>query len=61
MSEALRQLCGRGSQSERKLYCNRNLHARKWLSALFDQFHELGIDYVDVFWGWIELMMPSAQ
>jgi len=28
------------------------------LSALFDQFHELGIDYVDVlFWGWIELMM----
>jgi len=32
------------------------------LSALFDQFHELGIDYVDVLFGvGLELMMPSAQ
>jgi len=61
MSEALRQLCGRGS-SPRESCTNRNTSKAKWLSALFDQFHELGIDYVDVLFGvGLELMMARSM
>lgn len=56
-AEALRTLCGRGSAVREQVvlatvsYIN---HPGKVLSALADQFTELGVDYIDVFhWGWI--------
>ncbi|MEO0966853.1 MAG: aldo/keto reductase [Cyanobacteria bacterium J06639_18] len=57
MSEALRQLCGRGSSVRERVvlamvsYFN---NPKRINATLFDQFHELGIDYIDIFfWGWI--------
>lgn len=56
-AEALRTLCGRGSAVRDKVVLatvSYITHPGKLLSALADQFTELGIDYVDVFhWGWI--------
>jgi predicted aldo/keto reductase-like oxidoreductase len=58
MTEALRKLCGRGSAVREKVVLATVTyikHPDAALSALFDQFSELGIDYVDVFfWGWVD-------
>lgn len=55
--DALRQLCGSGSAVREQVvlttvsYVN---HPKKLASVLYDQFKDLGIDYIDVFhWGWI--------
>lgn len=57
MSGALRQLCGRGSSVREKVVLATVTYIKSpemALAALFDQFEELGIDYIDVlFWGWI--------
>lgn len=57
MSGALRQLCGRGSSNREQVVLatvTYNKSPEMALAALFDQFTELGIDYIDVFfWGWI--------
>ncbi|URD48504.1 aldo/keto reductase [Chroococcidiopsis sp. CCNUC1] len=57
MSGALRQLCGRGSAVREKVVLATVTYIKSpemALAALFDQFEELGIDYIDVlFWGWI--------
>lgn len=57
MSGALRQLCGRGSSVREKVVLATVTYIKNpeaALAALCDQFHELGIDYIDVFfWGWI--------
>jgi predicted aldo/keto reductase-like oxidoreductase len=57
MSDALRQLCGRGSLERENVILatvSYNKSPEMALAALFDQFHELKIDYIDVFfWGWI--------
>lgn len=58
MTEALRQLCGRGAAvRERVVLATVTYikHPDAALAALFDQFTELGIDYVDLFfWGWVD-------
>jgi aryl-alcohol dehydrogenase-like predicted oxidoreductase len=55
--EALRRLCGAGSSVRDRVvlatvsYVN---DPEKILGVLYDQFTELGVDYIDVFhWGWI--------
>lgn len=57
MSDALRKLCGRGSSVREDLVLatvTYNKSPEMALAALFDQFQELGIDYIDIFfWGWI--------
>jgi predicted aldo/keto reductase-like oxidoreductase len=57
MTAALRQLCGRGSSVREKVVLATVTYIKSpemALTALFDQFSELGIDYIDVlFWGWI--------
>lgn len=57
MSAALRQLCGRKSSVRDRVVLATVTYIKSpevALSALFDQFNELGIDYIDVFfWGWI--------
>jgi predicted aldo/keto reductase-like oxidoreductase len=57
MTNALRQLCGRGSSVREKVVLATVTYIKSpemALTALFDQFSELGIDYIDVlFWGWI--------
>ncbi|MBW4617110.1 MAG: aldo/keto reductase [Desmonostoc vinosum HA7617-LM4] len=57
MSGALRQLCGRGSSVREKVVLATVTYIKNpemAIAALFDQFEELGIDYIDVFfWGWI--------
>ncbi|OKH51468.1 aldo/keto reductase [Calothrix sp. HK-06] len=57
MSDALRQLCGRGSLERENVILatvTYNKSPEMALAALFDQFQELKIDYIDVFfWGWI--------
>jgi predicted aldo/keto reductase-like oxidoreductase len=57
MSGALRQLCGRGSAVREKVVLATVTYIKSpemALAALFDQFEELGIDYIDIlFWGWI--------
>lgn len=57
MAEALHQLCGRGSSVREKVVLATVTYIKSpevLLGALYDQFGELGIDYVDVFfWGWI--------
>jgi predicted aldo/keto reductase-like oxidoreductase len=57
MAEALRTLCGRGSSAREKVVLATVTYIKSpemALAALFDQFGELGIDYIDVFfWGWI--------
>lgn len=57
MSDALKQLCGRGSAVREQVVLatvTYNKSPEMALAALYDQFAELGIDYIDVFfWGWI--------
>lgn len=57
MSDALRQLCGRGSSVREQVVLATVTYIKSpemALAALYDQFKELGIDYIDVFfWGWI--------
>lgn len=57
MAEALRQLCGRGSSQRENVILATVTYIKDpevALSALLDQFHELGLDYVDIFfWGWV--------
>lgn len=57
MSEALRQLCGRGSSVREQVVLATVTYIKNpeaAIAALHDQFQELGIDYVDVFfWGWV--------
>lgn len=57
MSGALRQLCGRGSSVREKVVLATVTYIKSpeaAMAALLDQFVELGIDYIDVFfWGWI--------
>ncbi|NEO71587.1 aldo/keto reductase [Moorena sp. SIO3H5] len=59
MAGALRQLCGRGSSVREQVvlatvtYMTRNPDTI--LTYLYDQFVDLGIDYIDIFfWGWID-------
>ncbi|QFS50156.1 aldo/keto reductase [Nostoc sphaeroides] len=59
MRPALRQLCGRGSSMREKVVLATVSYMVKTpdivVSYLYDQFIDLGIDYVDVFfWGWID-------
>jgi predicted aldo/keto reductase-like oxidoreductase len=64
MSGALQKLCGRGSSVRDKVVLATVTYIKNpevALSALFDQFQELGIDYVDIlFWGWIGRSDESA-
>lgn len=57
MADALRQLCGRGSAVREQVVLATVTYIKSpemALAALYDQFAELGIDYIDVlFWGWI--------
>jgi predicted aldo/keto reductase-like oxidoreductase len=57
MAGTLHELCKRGSAVREKVVLATVTYIKNpevALSALFDQFLELGIDYVDVlFWGWI--------
>lgn len=57
MSGALQQLCGRGASRRDRVVLATATYIKNpeaALSALLDQFMELGIDYIDVFfWGWI--------
>ncbi|MGH2412953.1 MAG: aldo/keto reductase, partial [Microcystaceae cyanobacterium] len=59
MAGALRQLCGRGSSVREKVVLATVAYIVRTpdviFTNLFDQFADLGIDYVDVFfWGWID-------
>lgn len=64
MSEALYQLCGRSSSVREKVVLATVTYVKSpeaVFAALFDQFEELGIDYIDVFfWGWIGTKDGSA-
>lgn len=57
MAGAIRQLCGRGSSVRERAVLATVTYIKNpeiALAALVDQFYELGIDYIDVFfWGWI--------
>ena len=57
MSRALRHLCARGSKVREKVVLATVTYVKSSemaLAALYDQFDELGLDYIDVFfWGWI--------
>ncbi len=57
MSDALRQLCGRRSSVREKVVLATVTYVKSpemTSAALYDQFAELGLDYIDVFfWGWI--------
>jgi len=57
MSEALRQLCGRGSSVREKVVLATVTYIKNpdaAMAALMDQFIDLRMDYIDVFfWGWI--------
>ena len=58
MAPALRQLCGRRSPQREQVVLATVTYIKQpemASTALFDQFMELGIDYVDVFfWGWVD-------
>ncbi|MEI2582516.1 aldo/keto reductase [Scytonema sp. PRP1] len=58
MSDALRQLCGRASSVREQVVLATVTYIKSpkaAIAALLDQFMELGIDYIDVFfWGWID-------
>lgn len=59
MAPALRQLCGRGSTVREQVVLATVSYMVKTpeavMSALLDQFVDLKIDYIDVFfWGWID-------
>ncbi|MBW4457917.1 MAG: aldo/keto reductase [Nostoc indistinguendum CM1-VF10] len=64
MSGAIRQLCGRGSSVREKVILatvTYNKSPEMASAALYDQFAELGLDYIDVFfWGWIGANDGSA-
>jgi aryl-alcohol dehydrogenase-like predicted oxidoreductase len=57
MSNALKQLCGRGSSVREKVVLATVTYLKGTeaaTAALMDQFMELGMDYIDIFfWGWI--------
>jgi aryl-alcohol dehydrogenase-like predicted oxidoreductase len=58
MGDALRQLCGRKSSVREKVVLATVTYVLKSpesvMSALLDQFIELKMDYIDIFfWGWI--------
>lgn len=57
MADALRQLCGRGSSVREKVVLATVTYVKNpemAAAALLDQFMELKLDYIDVFfWGWI--------
>lgn len=57
MTNAIRKLCGRGSSVREKVVLATVTYLKNPAAAqtvLYDQFEELGIDYVDIFfWGWI--------
>lgn len=57
MSGALRELCGRGSSVREQVVLATVTYIKNpdvAMAALLDQFGELGIDYIDIFfWGWI--------
>ncbi|MEA5552445.1 aldo/keto reductase [Anabaena cylindrica UHCC 0172] len=58
MSGAIRQMCQRGSSIREKVVLATVSYIKKpemAIAALLDQFGELGIDYIDIFfWGWID-------
>jgi predicted aldo/keto reductase-like oxidoreductase len=59
MAGALRQLCGRGSKVREQVVLATVTYMVKTpeavLASLYDQFIDLGIDYIDIFyWGWID-------
>ncbi|MEH2308235.1 aldo/keto reductase [Nostoc sp.] len=57
MAGALRQICGRGSLKREKVVLATVTYIKNpemAMAALLDQFVDLNIDYIDVFfWGWI--------
>ncbi|MEM7592880.1 MAG: aldo/keto reductase [Cyanobacteria bacterium P01_A01_bin.83] len=57
MSDALRQLCGRGSKVREQVVLATVTYIKSpqaVTALLLDRFMELGIDYIDIFfWGWI--------
>ncbi|MBW4509342.1 MAG: aldo/keto reductase [Scytonematopsis contorta HA4267-MV1] len=57
MSNGLQQLCKRGSSVRDKVVLATVTYIKSpeaIVAILFDQFKELGIDYIDVFfWGWV--------
>ncbi len=59
MAGALRQLCGRGSSVREQVVLATVTYVVRTpdtvFTYLYDQFIDLGIDYIDVFfWGWID-------
>lgn len=58
MSGAIRQLCHKKSSVREKVVLATATYFKKpdmAMTVLFDQFEELGIDYIDIlFWGWID-------
>ncbi|MBE9037077.1 aldo/keto reductase [aff. Roholtiella sp. LEGE 12411] len=64
MTGALRQMCGRGSSVREKVVLATVTYIKNpeiAIAALLDQFVELGIEYIDVFfWGWIGSKDGSA-
>jgi predicted aldo/keto reductase-like oxidoreductase len=59
MSEALRQLCNRRSSVREQVVLATVTYLVKTpeavFASLYDQFVELGIDYIDIFfWGWVD-------
>jgi aryl-alcohol dehydrogenase-like predicted oxidoreductase len=59
MADALRKLCGRGSKVREQVVLATVTYIVKTpeaaIASLIDQFSELGIDYIDVFfWGWVD-------
>jgi predicted aldo/keto reductase-like oxidoreductase len=57
MAGGLKKICGRGAAVREKVVLATVTYIKSpemAFSALYDQFKELGLDYVDVFfWGWI--------
>jgi hypothetical protein len=59
MAPALRELCGRGSRHRDEVtlvHVTYVRHPRKLLGVIYDLWHELGIETVDVLmWGWMDI------
>ncbi|MEM7593096.1 MAG: aldo/keto reductase [Cyanobacteria bacterium P01_A01_bin.83] len=64
MAKAIRKLCGRSSSAREQIVLATVTYIKSpemALAALYDQFCELGIDYIDIlFWGWIGANDSSA-
>jgi len=64
MAGGIRDLCKRGSSVRDKVVLATVTYIKQpevALSALYDQFQELGLDYIDIFfWGWIDASNSSA-